>query len=232
MALALARRREVLLPTVWGWLALLLGWMVITVALVRSVYPFLAVNEPVGASVLVVEGWLSRKELDEAIAAFRAGRYAQVVTTGGPLHSWPESRDSTYAHKAAAYLRSHGLGTVPISAAPSPITHQDRTYNSAIVVRQWAQQSGIQLTRIDVLSRGPHARRSRMLYEKAFGPRVEVGILAVRPQDYSETSWWRTSTGAREVAEQAVGLLWVTLYFDPLRQAPVRAREDLDADSL
>jgi hypothetical protein len=208
------------LPTLWGWMALLLCGAVATIGLLRSIYPFLAVTEPVGASVLVVEGWLGQKELDGAIDVFRAGGYERIVTTGGPLHTWPESSpDSTYAHRAADYLRRHGPGTVPITPAPSPITHQDRTYNSALMVRAWAQRSGIELKKIDVVSRGPHARRSRMLYEQAFGPLVQIGVLAVGPEDYGEVHWWRSSTGAREVAEQAIGILWIKLFFNPLRQA-------------
>jgi hypothetical protein len=207
------------LPTLWGWLALLLGAAVCTLALLRGLYPFLAVTQPVGAAVLVVDGWLGDKELDGAIEVFRAGGYERIVTTGGPLHSWPESSpESTYAHRAADYLRRHGVGTAPITAAPSPITNQDRTYRSALMVRAWARRSGIELGKIDVVTRGPHARRSRLLYEEAFGRLVQVGVISIRPQDYDERQWWRSSTAAQDVAEQAVGLLWVELFFDPLRQ--------------
>jgi len=221
----LLRRRTVWLPTLWGWLAILLAGAVAATGLLRSLYPFLAVNEPLGASTLVVEGWLTQKELDEAIEVFRKGGYERIVTTGGPLHSWPETpADSTYAHRSADYLRRHGLGTVPITPAPSPITHQDRTYTSAQMVRAWARRSGLELKKIDVVSRGPHARRSRILYEEAFGPPVQIGILAVRPEDYREEDWWRSSAGARDVAEQALGVLWVKFFFNPL-QGPARTRE-------
>ena len=226
MGLVFVRRRTVWLPTFWGWMALLLAGAVAAIGLARSIYPFLALTEPVGASVLVVEGWLGQKELDGAIEVFRAGGYERIVTTGGPLHSWPESpSDSTYAHRAADYLRRHGLGAVPITAAPSPLTHQDRTYTSALMVRAWAQRSGIELKKIDVVSHGPHARRSRLLYEAAFGPPVQIGIFAIRPEDYDEAHWWRSSTGAREVAQQAMGLIWIKLFFNPLR-ATIPARGD------
>jgi len=218
VTLVLMRRQTVWLPTLWGWLALLLAGAVAAIGLLRGLYPFLAVTEPVGASVLVVEGWLRQKELDRAIDVFRAGGYQRIVTTGGPLHPWPESSsDSTYAHRAADYLRRHGLATVPITAAPSPITPQDRTYTSAQMVRAWARRSGIELKKIDVVSHGPHARRSRMLYEEAFGPGVQIGVVAIRPADYGEAQWWRSSTGALEVAEQAMGLLWVKFFFNPLQ---------------
>ena len=222
MALVLIRRRTVWVPTLWGWLALLLAGAAVAFGLVRGIYPFLAVTEPVGASVLVVEGWLGQRELDDAIAVFRAGGYERIVTTGGPLHSWPETtNESTYAHKAADYLRRHGLATVPITPAPSPLTLRDRTYTSALMVRAWAQRSGIELKKLDLASRGPHARRSRRLYEEAFGPDVRIGVFAIHPADYDEARWWRTSTGARDVAEQAMGFVWISLFFNPSGQESI-----------
>jgi hypothetical protein len=218
------RRRTVWALTLWGWLALLLVGAAAAVALVRSVYPFLAVTEPVGAATLVVEGWLSQEELDRAIEVIRAGKYERVLTTGGPLHLWPGTpNDSTYAHRAADYLKRHGVSTLPVTPVPSPITRQDRTYTSAQMVRAWARRSGIALEKLDVVSRGVHARRSRLLYEEAFDPEVRIGIIAVLPEDYPVTGWWHTSTGARDVAQQAAGFLWVKFFFNPLRPA---GRED------
>src|SRR4051812_11922855 len=120
-AMKLVQRREVWLPTPWGWLALLSAAAGLAIALVASLYPFLAVTDPAGgARVLVVEGWLGPHELDEALAILHRGRYARVLTTGGPLHTWPESApDATYAHRAADYLKRHGaIGVTPV---PSPI---------------------------------------------------------------------------------------------------------------
>ena len=87
------------------------------------------------------------------------------------------------------------------------------------MVRAWAERSGLDLRKIDVVTRGPHARRSRLLYEEAFGPQVQIGVISIRPEAYDEGQWWRSSIAAQDVAEQAVGLLWVELFFDPLRQA-------------
>jgi hypothetical protein len=206
--------------TLWGWLVLLLIGALAGVALVRGVYPFLAVTEPVGAPTLVVEGWLSQDELDRAIEVFRAGKYERVLTTGGPLHLWPEkSNDSTYAYRAADYLKRHGLTSVPVIPVPSPLTRQDRTYTSAQMVRAWSRRSGVAVEKLDVVTRGVHARRSRLLYEEAFDPEVRIGIFAVLPEDYPVTGWWRTSTGARDVAQQAAGFFWVKFFFNPLHDA-------------
>ena len=213
------RKRQVWLPTLWGWLALAAAAGAAAVAIITSLYPFLALNAPVGAKVLVVEGWLTTYELDQAIEVFRKGGYTRVVTTGGPLHTWPEPVvDSTFAHRAADYLKTHGLGDVAVVPAPSPITEQDRTFHSALMVRDqvraWAR-SGEEVRSLDVVSRGPHARRSRHLYQLAFGDEAKIGVLAVHPLGYDERHWWRSSNGARDVLEQAVGLAWVACFFHP-----------------
>jgi hypothetical protein len=211
----LVQRREVWLPTPWGWLALLSAAAGLAIALVASLYPFLAVTDPAGgARVLVVEGWLGPHELDEALAILHRGRYARVLTTGGPLHTWPESApDATYAHRAADYLKRHGaIGVTPV---PSPITANDRTYFSALKVREWLIAHSEPVDAIDVVSQGPHARRSRLLYERAFGPALHIGVFATGVSDYDAAVWWRSSAGARDVWDQATGLVWVRLFFRP-----------------
>ena len=213
MELRLARRREIWLPTGLGWLLLLGIVGAALAAALRFLYPYLAVTEPVGAPIAVVEGWLDPGELDEAAAAIRQGGYRMVVTTGGPLHLWPRSADDgTFAGRAAEYLRSRGVG--PLVAAPSPITHDNRTYKSALMVRDWARRSGIRVERLDIYSRGPHARRSRHFYRLAFRD-ADVGVVALRPDGYDPARWWRSSAGAREVLEQATGLVWTFCFFRP-----------------
>lgn len=219
----LFRRREVVVPTVWGGLLLVLAAAIAAVFLVHNLHPFLAVTEPVGAKLLVVEGWMDPKGLDQAVAAFHAGRYERVVTTGGPIESWPKPPQATYAELAADYLKRHGLADVPVTAVPAPALAQERTYRSAVLVREWARQSGVALAALDVYSSGTHARRSRLLYRLAFGPQVGIGVHAARSSDYDGRTWWRTGTGARDVLEQAVQLFWTKCFFWPPRPdgAPV-----------
>jgi hypothetical protein len=213
---ALIRRREVWFPTIWGWLALLLIGAATIVLVARSLHSFLALTQPVGARVLVVEGWMDRPDLDQAIAAFRSGGYERVVTTGGPIDSWRTSPgDPTFAERAADYLKQHGLAEATVTAVPAPESAQDRTFLSAVMVREWARRSGLSFDAIDVFSSDAHARRSRLLYRLAFGPHVEVGVFAARSSRYDADAWWRTSTGAREILEEAFGVLWVKCFFQP-----------------
>lgn len=212
---ALVRRREIWLPTIWGWLVLLLIGAAMIVLVARSLYSFLAPNQPIGARVLIVEGWMNPEGLEQAVDAFRSGGYERVVTTGGPI-DWPELHGhATFAKRAADYLTQHGLAGASVTAVPAPQSAQDHTFLSAVMVREWAKRSGLTFDALDVLSSGTHARRSRLLYRLAFGPKVQVGVLAARSSDFDADAWWRTSTGARDVVEQAIGLLWVKCFFWP-----------------
>ena len=105
------RQRQIWMPTTYGWIFLLLIVVVTSILLVINLYAFLAPSEPVGARVLVVEGWLDSWELDQAIEAFKKGKYERVVTTGGRASGLGVSPDANYADLAAEYLKNHGVSS-------------------------------------------------------------------------------------------------------------------------
>ena len=216
---ALIQRREIWIPTIWGWFALLLTGSATIVLAARILYPFMALNEPVGSHILVVEGWMNADGLDQALEILRSGQYRLVITTGGPMDKWPGSHDfATYAERAAIYMSSRGHQDAEIVAVPAPATQVDRTFLNAILVRKWAARSGLTIDRLDVVSLGPHARRSRALYHLAFDPETRIGVYAAKPSEYDPDAWWRTSAGAKNVLGEVVSWLWVTLFFQPDRQ--------------
>jgi len=203
------------LPTLWGWLVLLVVLALAALIAGRALYPFLAINEPRGGKILVIEGWMDPEGLDQAVEVFRKGSYEFAVTTGAPLVEWPqENVYRTAAERAAEYLKFRGLPPAAVAAAPSPWSAQDRTFLSAVMVREWAKRSGIEVQALDVFSLGTHARRSRLLFQKAFGAQVEVGAIAGR-HEYADERWWRSAEGAREVLDQAAAYAWVLLFFHP-----------------
>lgn len=211
----LLTQRTIWLPTIWGWLALLLLSGAALVVAARNLYPFLALNAPAGARVLVIEGWMDREGFDQAISAFRKGGYEHAVVTGAPFEQWAKSEGyATAADRGAEYLLAKGLPQAKVAAVPSPASRRDRTFLSAVAVRDWARRSGLELTAIDVFSHGAHARRSRLLFQHAFGPGVRVGVLAASSRGVDE-DWWRTARGAREMLDQTVALAWTKLFFRP-----------------
>ena len=219
--LRLFRRRQVWLPT--GWLTLLLVVVVAAVSIValRHLATYLAASEPAagrdgsGARTLIVEGWLDEDGLDDAIGAIGRGRYQRVIAAGGPIESWQEGqRWPSYAERAADYLRHHGA-SVPVTAVPAPASAQDRTFLSAVVVRDALRSQGVAVDAIDLFSGGVHARRSRMVYRLAFGPDVEVGVFAARPRRYPLERWWATSDGAKSTIGELLSLAWTSCCFWP-----------------
>ena len=206
-----------------GALWLLVVLVAVAVALVANAPAYLAVTEPArgangnGARVLIVEGWMDDRELDQAVAVFRSGRYERIVTTGGPIETWVGMPVpwKNYAERGARYLAAHGLADATIDAVAAPASAQDRTFLSAVVVRDWAARQRIRLDAVDLLSVGVHARRSRMMFRAAFGPAVEVGVIAAQPSFHDPLRWWKTSLGAKLVLGESISLVWTACCFWP-----------------
>lgn len=217
-SIPLLRRKQIWWPTLAGWLLLCVALLASGYVFWRHIYGFLAPTEPApGARLLVVEGWMPRAELDQAIAIFRAGHYERVVTTGGPIDEWWASapQNSSFADMAARYLRTHGLADVDVQAAPAPPSAQDRTFLNAVKLREWIDRQHLDVKALDVVSAGPHARRSRMMYRMALGPKVDVGIIAAHSSEFNEGNWWKSSAGAKAVLGETISIIWVTCFFHP-----------------
>jgi hypothetical protein len=215
--LVLLKRREVRLPTLFGWLVLCALLAALALLAGRFIHPLLSLQAPApGARLLVVEGWLGEQQLDQAIAAFRRGGYEQVITTGGPIERWPGiAMPDSYAKLAAAYLKSHGLNDAVVTAVPAPASAQDRTFLSAVMAREWLRGQGLDGQAFDVYSAGVHAWRTHHVYTLAFGRDAGVGVLAARPTEYDPGHWWRTSIGAKTVVGETVSVLWTVCCFHP-----------------
>jgi hypothetical protein len=210
------RRRTLWIPTVWTWLLLLAVCAGAVFFALRHVYGFLAVTRPVGARLLVVEGWMPADELDQSLAVFAKGRYERVLTTGGPIERDCDAPEAaTYAERARKYLVRAGLAPDTVIALPSPSSAQERTFLNGVMVREWLTHSGVALDALDVFSSGVHSRRSQVEYGWALGPKVKVGVWSAEPSGYDRDAWWRTSYGAKEVLGEAISWLWIELWFRP-----------------
>ena len=212
----LFRRREVWLPTLPG-AALLLALAALGLwAAVHGVYPYLAETAPVGRGLFVVEGWLPDHAIKEAIDRFQRGGYELFVAAGGPVEDavCPPGF-ATYAERAASLARGLGVGDEQLAVVPAPASAQDRTFRSAVSVRQWATARRRTVAALDVYSYGPHARRTRWLYQRAFGDSVAVGVIAGAPRSYDPETWWRTSEGGRTVVAELLAWAWTRLFFHP-----------------
>jgi uncharacterized SAM-binding protein YcdF (DUF218 family) len=210
----LLRRRQCLVPTWRAWLALALIVAALATLAVRGIHPFLAVNEPMPGGLLVVEGWASDYALAAAVAEFNRNHYDKVYVTGGPLDAGSALvAYRTWAELGTSSLLKLGLSTNLVQAVPAPQVRQDRTYASACSLRDWLREHHVAPTKVHLLTEGAHARRSRLLFERALGRGFVVGVTAMPVRDYDPEHWWRSSAGVRGVMGETLAYVYARLFF-------------------
>jgi uncharacterized SAM-binding protein YcdF (DUF218 family) len=214
--LGLLRRRQCVVPTLRGWLLLAFGCAALTLLAARELHPFLAVTDPVPDGMLVVEGWVPDYMLEAAIAEFRQNHYAKLFVTGTPLeHGAPLSEYTNYAGLGAASLVKLGMSTNDVQAVPTGLTQRDRTYATALSLKHWWREHDGLPTKVNLITSGPHARRSRLLFQKALGKGVAVGVIALEARDYDERHWWHYSQGVRILIGEVLAYAYAKLLFYP-----------------
>jgi uncharacterized SAM-binding protein YcdF (DUF218 family) len=191
--------------------------MVTPFLILLEIQPFLAVTHRVDTNVLVVEGWVHKYAVRSAVEEFKAGSYQRVFTTGGPVvGSGGYINDyQTSASVGADLLKEFGLPDDLIQMVPSRVMGRDRTYSSAIALRNWFRDHNMPVRSFNVLTEDFHARRTRLLYQKAFGKEVAIGLIAVLNPDYDSKHWWRYSDGVREAISESVAYIYARLFFHP-----------------
>lgn len=113
----------------------------------------------------------------------------------------------------AGLLVQHGVPRDCVDSTFCFVTKKDRTYHSALAVNQWLAQHGVSVRFINVATLGPHARRSRLLYEKAFGKDVQVGVIGLQDRKYDPNHWWQSSEGVREVLGEGIAYIYARFFF-------------------
>jgi hypothetical protein len=212
----LLKRRYCLALTWRGWLLLVLSLAILSVVTVRGLYPFLAVTEPVESGLLVVEGWVSDFTMEATVAEFKRHRYEKVFVTGGPKdYTIYLSEYKNFAEEGTATLIKLGLKRSDVQAIPSKRVFKDRTYVSAVALSKWMKDSGTVFTTIHLITQGPHARRSRLLFQQAFGNSVTIGVTSVPSNSYDPEHWWRSSAGVKDVIAEILAYGYTRFFFWP-----------------
>ncbi len=219
--LGLIRKREGWALTLRGWLVLILGLGLGAVLGFQAVFPFLASHRPLAAEMLVVEGWLPDYSVREIRTEYERGRYRYLVTTGGPIIKGEILAEfNTYAEMTKAVLLKNGFTSNAVVAVPNYERFKDRTYAGALALRNWIGESQAEVKAVNVFTRGAHARRTWLLFTKAFAGTTEVGIIAGEDLRYDGRRWWRTSEGVRDILDEAIAYLYARFLFRPAPAPP------------
>jgi uncharacterized SAM-binding protein YcdF (DUF218 family) len=200
------------------------GWLIFFAAIFLTlylclfyIYPFLAATHRVNANVLVVEGWIHEYAIRAAVKEFQTAHYQRIFTTGGPsVGTGAYTNDyNTSASVGADLLKDAGVPPEFVQMVPSRVMDRDRTYGSAVALRNWFREHNMPVSAIDVVTEDLHARRTRLLFQKAFGNNVTVGVIAIPNPDYDAKHWWRYSAGVKDVASEAIAYVYAKLLFYP-----------------
>ena len=183
----------------------------------EGVYPFLAITHRVNANILVVEGWIHEYGIRAAVKEFQSNHYQRVFTTGGPVEGTGGYINDfmTSASVGADLLRKAGLPDQSLQMVPSRVMDRDRTYGSAVALRNWFRAHDTAVSGINVITENLHARRTRLLFQKALGDKVAVGVIAIPNPDYDAKRWWRYSAGVKDVISETAAYMYARLLFYP-----------------
>jgi uncharacterized SAM-binding protein YcdF (DUF218 family) len=211
-----------------GWLVLVVSGASSAAFLLWNLQPFLAETHRITADVLVVEGWVHEYTIRGAVNEFRNGSYHRVFTTGNPAvgNGGYVNDYQTSASVGAGLLQKNGLGSDLVQMVPSHVLDRDRTFASAVALREWFREHNMCVRSLNVVTEGAHARRTRLMFQEAFGKDVAVGVVAVANPDFDEKYWWRYSEGVKQISSEALAYLYARLFFRPSEpQAPENPRQ-------
>lgn len=187
------------------------GFVVLVAALVfaLTIHDFLAISRPVVGNILVVEGWIwNSSAIKEAADEFSRGHYELLVTVGGPIGEEGPPGEKNSAVLAAIKLQELGVNKSHIIVLPVPNLTFHRTYASALTLKHWLIGSKIKATGINVVTLGAHARKSLVLFERAFGPGTDVGVISGTDDEYDPHRWWMSATGIYLITRKTLGYLY------------------------
>jgi len=188
-------------PALFGALAVVLLVAGIWLCVYGEAYFSLTHRLP--ADVLIVEGWIGSEGIRAAAAEFERGGYKWIAATGGETQDG--NGPANYAEMAARELAQLGVPRERIVTAPSGEVEHERTFKSAVAAWRAIQMRGIHPASINVLTLGPHARRSRLVYAKIYAPSAQVGVIAWAPSSYETEPWWRSSGRTKCFLKEIVG---------------------------
>lgn len=184
--------------------------LVVVFAFILTIHDFLAINHPVEADILVVEGWVySHPAMAEAAEEFKRGQYRLLITVGGATALEGRNFEQvSSAVLAANQLQDLGVEKRLIVTLSVPESSQHRTYTSALTVKEFLKRSEVPTKGINVFTIGPHARKSLVLFRRAFGPSFVIGVIAGTDEEYDPDRWWMSARGIYVISRKLLGYLY------------------------
>jgi hypothetical protein len=212
----LTKKKECRSLTIYGWLGVLGTIFLLLFLFFYNIHGFLAVTKPVKAEILVVDGFLTGYAYDTIAKLIERDNYKFVIATGVELdYVYTKEDGINNAELSYEVLLTKGIKNCRIEKVPAGKTLQDRTFSSAIALRRWLITNGLDDQSLNLVSLGCHARRSFILFRKAFEGEVNIGVISIKDQSYNSRKWYKFSQGVRIVISETIGYTYNKLFFHP-----------------
>ncbi len=212
MDFRLLRRRNVLFPTLFGFLV---SFGVLAMAVLAWWFEgerFLSATDRLPADVLVVEGWIGPFGVRAAYDEFLSHGYKYVIVTGGMSDQlWNDKRWS-YALEGEKQMVYLGVPRDRLYVAVPVETENQRTFQTAIAVRKVLEDHRLYPKAANIFTLGVHARRSRLVFAKVLGPETATGVVSWLPALYVHENWRSSSEHAVDFLKESVGYLFELLF--------------------
>ncbi len=181
----------------------------------KNLNTYLSVNNPIPSNLLVVEGFLPDYTLQNMMTEFYDGGYDKILITGKPIgQGYYLSGYNTSSDLMRSTLIEMGLDSSLIHVVSIPETvYRDRTYSTALLMKQWLDTTHANQKRVNVYTLGCHARRTKYLFQHTVGESIQIGIIAGEDRSYDPEKWWKTSKGFRTVINESLAYLYARLFF-------------------
>ena len=95
-----------------------------------------------------------------------------------------------------------------IIALPVLSVEISRTYSCAEAFREWYTSSEYKDLPVNIISLGPHTRRTWIIYRRVLGRGTDTGIILVNNPRYDQRSWWRTSAGIKATLHEMLSYIY------------------------
>ncbi len=214
----LFKQKMIWVPTLLGMLIIFISVVLVFILITKNTYSFLAPDVPPASKTLVIEGWIPESGLKKALDYYEANNYKYMIITGVPITQWTYSSPFSNMADASAGTMQQLFFRDTIYRAIIPSTVQrDRTYSTAIALKKLLPVWGISADTFDLFSMGAHARRSYLMFTKAF-PNARIGLITDTDPSFDHNKWYASSRGFRTVFGELISYFYSFFLFRPNEQ--------------
>jgi len=203
--------------TIYGWLLVFVFSILLIFGFVKTIVPFLSAEETVDARIMVVEGYVPDYAYPDIIRIFYEDDYELIIASGTSFdQGFYIAGMKTAAELIRNSLINLGFDSTKVVAVPvPPDVYKDRTWHSAWYTFNYIRESLPDVESVNIVSLGPHARRSKYLFEMVYEPEIRLGNIVMPHHSVKSGDWYKSSRGFRTVINETIAYLYVKLFFSP-----------------